>query len=256
MSLVVNNVSFAYKNNKMILDNISLEVKQGEVLGILGPNGTGKTTFLKCINNIHIPCNGTISYEGKVLGKLNYDEIAKIIAYVPQYTNNFFPMNVVDTVMMGRMPYVNKNYTTEDEKIVFSIIKEMNLEEFAFRNIKEMSGGERQRVFIARAMAQQPKIIILDEPTSSLDLYNQLFILHTITKLAKENNITIVMTIHDLNLASMFCDKILMLKDTKIFAYGTPDDVLTENNIDTMYRVKTEISMADGYKHIRLLKSL
>lgn len=256
MSLVVNNVSFAYKNNKMILDNISLEVKQGEVLGILGPNGTGKTTFLKCINNIHIPCNGTISYEGKVLGKLNYDEIAKIIAYVPQYTNNFFPMNVVDTVMMGRMPYVNKNYTTEDEKIVFSIIKKMNLEEFAFRNIKEMSGGERQRVFIARAMAQQPKIIILDEPTSSLDLYNQLFILHTITQLAKENNITIIMTIHDLNLASMFCDKILMLKDTKIFAYGTPDDVLTENNIDTMYRVKTEISMADGYKHIRLLKSL
>lgn len=256
MSLVVNNVSFAYKNNKMILDNISLEVKQGEVLGILGPNGTGKTTFLKCINNIHIPCNGTISYEGKVLGKLNYDEIAKIIAYVPQYTNNFFPMNVVDTVMMGRMPYVNKNYTTEDEKIVFSIIKKMNLEEFAFRNIKEMSGGERQRVFIARAMAQQPKIIILDEPTSSLDLYNQLFILHTITQLAKENNITIIMTIHDLNLASMFCDKILMLKDTKIFAYGTPDDVLTENNIDTMYRVKTEISMADGYKHIRLLKPL
>ncbi len=256
MSLVVNNVSFTYKNNKMILDNISLEVKQGEVLGILGPNGTGKTTFLKCINNIHIPCNGTICYDGKVLGELNYEEIAKIIAYVPQYTNNFFPMNVVDTVMMGRMPYANKNYTAEDEEIVFSIIKKMNLEEFAFRNIKEMSGGERQRVFIARAMAQQPQIIILDEPTSSLDLHNQLFILHTITKLAKENNITIIMTIHDLNLASMFCDKILMLKDAKIFAYGNPVDVLTKENIDAMYRVKTEISMADGYKHIRLLRDL
>ena len=256
MSLVVNNVSFAYKNNKMILDNISLEVKQGEVLGILGPNGTGKTTFLKCINNIHIPCNGTISYEGKVLGKLNYDEIAKIIAYVPQYTNNFFPMNVVDTVMIGRMPYVNKNYTTEDEKIVFSIIKEMNLEEFAFRNIKEMSGGERQRVFIARAMAQQPKIIILDEPTSSLDLYNQLFILHTITKLAKENNITIIMTIHDLNLASMFCDNILMLKDAHIFAHGKPESILTAENIYEMYKVRTEITTPENYKHIRLLKDL
>lgn len=256
MSLVVNNVSFAYKNNKMILDNISLEVKQGEVLGILGPNGTGKTTFLKCINNIHIPCNGTISYEGKVLGKLNYDEIAKIIAYVPQYTNNFFSMNVVDTVMMGRMPYVNKNYTTEDEKIVFSIIKEMNLEEFAFRNIKEMSGGERQRVFIARAMAQQPKIIILDEPTSSLDLYNQLFILHTITKLAKENNITIIMTIHDLNLASMFCDNILMLKDAHIFAHGKPEGILTAENIYEMYKVRTEITTPENYKHIRLLKDL
>lgn len=256
MSLVVNNVSFFYKNNKMILNDISLEVKQGEVLGILGPNGTGKTTFLKCINNIHIPCNGTISYDGKVLGNLNYDEIAKIIAYVPQYTNNFFPMNVVDTVMMGRMPYANKNYTAEDEKIVFSIIKEMNLEEFAFRNIKEMSGGERQRVFIARAMAQQPKIIILDEPTSSLDLHNQLFILHTITKLAKENNITIIMTIHDLNLASMFCDNILMLKDAHIFAYGKPESILTAENIYEMYKVKTEITTPENYKHIRLLKDL
>lgn len=256
MSLVVNNVSFAYKNNKMILDNISLEVKQSEVLGILGPNGTGKTTFLKCINNIHIPCNGTISYEGKVLGKLNYDEIAKIIAYVPQYTNNFFPMNVIDTVMMGRMPYVKKNYSDEDKEIVFSIIKKMNLEKFAFRNIKEMSGGERQRVFIARAMAQQPKIIILDEPTSSLDLYNQLFILHTITKLAKENNITVIMTIHDLNLASMFCDNILMLKDAHIFAHGKPEGILTAENIYEMYKVRTEITTPENYKHIRLLKDL
>lgn len=256
MSLVVNNVSFAYKNNKMILDNISLEVKQGEVLGILGPNGTGKTTFLKCINNIHIPCNGTISYEGKVLGKLNYDEIAKIIAYVPQYTDNFFPMNVVDTVMMGRMPYVKKNYSNEDKEIAFSIIKKMNLEKFAFRNIKEMSGGERQRVFIARAMAQQPKIIILDEPTSSLDLYNQLFILHTITQLAKENNITIIMTIHDLNLASMFCDNILMLKDAHIFAHGKPASILTAENIYEMYKVRTEITTPQNYKHIRLLKDL
>lgn len=256
MTLKVNNVSFGYDKNKMIIDNISLNVDQGEILGILGPNGTGKTTFLKCINNIYKPISGNISYKNKIITELKQEDIAKIIAYVPQYSTNYFSINVINSVMMGRMPYVNKNYTAEDEEIVFSIIKKMNLEEFAFRNIKEMSGGERQRVFIARAMAQQPKIIILDEPTSSLDLHNQLFILHTITKLAKENNITIIMTIHDLNLASMFCDKILMLKDAKIFAYGTPDDVLTKDNIDAMYGVKTEISMADGYKHIRLLKYL
>lgn len=256
MSLQIKNLSFGYKKNQMILNNINLEIKQGEILGILGPNGTGKTTFIKCINNIHKPNEGRILYDGNNIMNLSQLNIAKIIAYVPQYTNNFFPMNVIDTVMMGRMPYVKKNYSDEDKEIVFSIIKKMNLEKFAFRNIKEMSGGERQRVFIARAMAQQPKIIILDEPTSSLDLYNQLFILHTITKLAKENNITIIMTIHDLNLASMFCDNILMLKDAHIFAHGKPESILTAENIYEIYKVKTEITTPENYKHIRLLKDL
>lgn len=256
MSLQIKNLSFGYKKNQMILNNINLEIKQGEILGILGPNGTGKTTFIKCINNIHKPSEGRILYDGNNIMNLSQLNIAKIIAYVPQYTNNFFPMNVIDTVMMGRMPYVKKNYSDEDKEIVFSIIKKMNLEKFAFRNIKEMSGGERQRVFIARAMAQQPKIIILDEPTSSLDLYNQLFILHTITKLAKENNITIIMTIHDLNLASMFCDNILMLKDAHIFAHGKPESILTAENIYEMYKVRTEITTPENYKHIRLLKDL
>lgn len=256
MSLQIKNLSFGYKKNQMILNNINLEIKQGEILGILGPNGTGKTTFIKCINNIHKPNEGRILYDGNNIMNLSQLNIAKIIAYVPQYTNNFFPMNVIDTVMMGRMPYVKKNYSDEDKEIVFSIIKKMNLEKFAFRNIKEMSGGERQRVFIARAMAQQPKIIILDEPTSSLDLYNQLFILHTITKLAKENNITIIMTIHDLNLASMFCDNILMLKDAHIFAHGKPESILTAENIYEMYKVRTEITTPENYKHIRLLKDL
>lgn len=256
MSLQIKNLSFGYKKNQMILNNINLEIKQGEILGILGPNGTGKTTFIKCINNIHKPNEGRILYDGNNIMNLSQLNIAKIIAYVPQYTNNFFPMNVIDTVMMGRMPYVKKNYSDEDKEIVFSIIKKMNLEKFAFRNIKEMSGGERQRVFIARAMAQQPKIIILDEPTSSLDLYNQLFILHTITQLAKENNITIIMTIHDLNLASMFCDNILMLKDAHIFAHGKPESILTAENIYEMYKVRTEITTPESYKHIRLLKDL
>lgn len=256
MSLQIKNLSFGYKENQMILNNINLEIKQGEILGILGPNGTGKTTFIKCINNIHKPNEGRILYDGNNIMNLSQLNIAKIIAYVPQYINNFFPMNVIDTVMMGRMPYVKKNYSDEDKEIVFSIIKKMNLEKFAFRNIKEMSGGERQRVFIARAMAQQPKIIILDEPTSSLDLYNQLFILHTITKLAKENNITIIMTIHDLNLASMFCDNILMLKDAHIFAHGKPESILTVENIYEMYKVRTEITTPENYKHIRLLKDL
>lgn len=252
--LEIKNISFGYKKNIPVLENISLSVASGEILGILGPNGTGKTTFIKCINNILKPDCGGVLFNGKNISNMKQQEIAKIIAYVPQYVSSFFNVNVIDTVMMGRLPYADRKYSDEDESIVFEILRKMNLEKFAFRNIKEMSGGERQRVFIARAMAQQPKVIILDEPTSSLDLHNQLFILHIVAELAAVNNIAIIMTIHDLNLASMFCDKILMLKDKHIFALGTAQEVLTEDNVKEIYGVETKITIEDGYKHIRLLK--
>lgn len=254
--LEIKDVSFGYKKDSKILERISLSVKCGEILGILGPNGTGKTTFIKCINNILKPDSGIVLFDGKNISGMKQREIAKIIAYVPQYISSFFDTNVIDAVMMGRLPYAGRKYSAKDEKIVFEILRKMNLEKFAFRNIKEMSGGERQRVFIARAMAQQPKVIILDEPTSSLDLHNQLFILHTVAELAEANDIAIIMTIHDLNLASMFCDKILMLKDKHIFALGDTQKVLTEENIKAMYNVETKITLEDGFKHIRLLKQL
>lgn len=255
-SLKVENLSFGYTKDQKILDDISIEVEPGEILGILGPNGTGKTTFIKCINNILEPIAGKVFYGENLIGNMSHKEIAKVIAYVPQYNNSFFDMNVVDAVLMGRMPYVTTSYSTHDKEIAFEIIKQMELEKFAFRSIKAMSGGERQRVFIARALVQQPKFIILDEPTSALDLHNQLFILHTLAKIAKEQNIGLIMTIHDLNLASMFCDEILMLKDSHVFAYGTPNEVLTEQNIDGMYRVNTDVKDIDGFKHVRLLKHL
>ncbi|MDO4179087.1 MAG: ABC transporter ATP-binding protein [Phascolarctobacterium sp.] len=255
-SLKVKHLSFGYTKEQKILDDISIEVESGEILGILGPNGTGKTTLIKCVNNILEPSAGKVFYGYDLISQLSRKEIAKIIAYVPQYNNSFFGMNVVDAVLMGRMPYVTTHYTEQDKKIAFDIIKQMELEKFAFRSIKAMSGGERQRVFIARSLVQQPKFIILDEPTSALDLHNQLFILHTLANIAKEQNIGLIMTIHDLNLAAMFCDKILMLKDSHVFAYGTPHEVLTEENIDGMYRVNTKVQDIDGFKHVRLLKNL
>lgn len=254
MTLQIKNLSFAYKKDLKILDDISISLEQGNILGILGPNGTGKTTFIKCINRIHEPLEGQIIFEDKDLRVLRHEDVAKVIAYVPQYINTSFSMSVVDAVMMGRLPYAKHSYSENDKKIIFDVIKNMELTDFAFRNIRELSGGERQRVFVARALAQNPKMIILDEPTSSLDLHNQLFILRTIEKVAKENNITIIMTIHDLNLAAMFCDKILMLKDKKIFAYGSTNEVLTEYNVNTMYKVNTKITVEEGYKHIRLLR--
>lgn len=254
MMLKINNISFSYGEDKKILDDISLDVSQGDVLGILGINGAGKTTFIKCINNIFSPDFGTVKINGKDISSMTPKEIAQLIAYVPQYNGTFFYINVLDTVMMGRLPYAGRSYSKKDRDIVYNILEKMNLEKFAFRSISEMSGGERQRVFIARALAQQPKIIILDEPTSSLDLHNQLFILKIIEDLAKRDNLTIIMIIHDLNLASMFCSKLVMLKEGKIFAQGNSVDVLTEENISKVYKVSSKISIEDGYKHIRLLK--
>lgn len=254
MMLKINNISFSYRQDKKILDDISLDVNQGDVLGILGINGAGKTTFIKCINNIFSPDSGTVKVNGKDISSMTPKEIAQLIAYVPQYNGTFFNINVLDTVMMGRLPYAGRSYSKKDREIVYNILEKMNLEKFAFRSIREMSGGERQRVFIARALAQQPKIIILDEPTSSLDLHNQLFILKIIEDLAKRDNLTIIMIIHDLNLASMFCSKLVMLKEGKIFAQGNSADVLIEENISKVYKVSSKISIEDGYKHIRLLK--
>lgn len=254
MELKINNLSFSYSREKIVLKDVSFAVEQGEVLGVLGTNGTGKTTLLKCINNILQPTVGGIYFGKEDITKLKQNEIAKIIAYVPQYANNLSPVTVIDFVMQGRIPYAGFSFSQHDKQIVLDVLQQFDLENYAFRKVNELSGGERQRVLIARALAQDPKIIILDEPTSSLDLYNQLFILEIIKEMGQKENLAVIMTIHDLNLASMFCDKLLMLKSGKVFAYGKTDNVLTEENIKTVYNVQTAVSIADGCKHIRLVR--
>ena len=226
MELKINNLSFSYSREKIVLKDVSFAVEQGEVLGVLGTNGTGKTTLLKCINNILQPTVGDIYFGKEDITKLKQNQIAKIIAYVPQYANNLSPVTVIDFVMQGRIPYAGFSFSQHDKQIVLDVLQQFDLENYAFRKVNELSGGERQRVLVARALAQDPKIIILDEPTSSLDLY----------------------------LASMFCDKLLMLKGGKVFAYGKSEDVLTVDNIKAVYNVQTAISIVDGCKHIRLVR--
>ena len=252
--LAAEHITFGYRTERRILDDVSLTLAPGEVLGLLGPNGTGKTTLIKCIAQLLQPAQGTVRVDGTDLAALRPADIAKLIAYVPQYTNAAFGMTALQTVLMGRLPYAGHRYRAEDERIAFDVIARMDLADFAFRNIREMSGGERQRVFIARALAQETGLIILDEPTASLDLYNQLFILRTITEIARRENIAVLMTIHDLNLASLFCDTLLMLKDTHVFSYGKAQEVLTEESVAAMYGVKTCVTVEDGAKHVRLLK--
>ncbi|MDR1038558.1 MAG: ABC transporter ATP-binding protein [Deltaproteobacteria bacterium] len=252
--LEIDDISFSYKNGQLILSNLSFEVGPGEILGIVGPNGTGKTTLLKTVNRLLIPQSGLITYDGQDMARLPLKALARLMAYVPQATDGFFSLKVIDCVMMGRLPYLRRGYAKKDLDQVFAILEKLEIQELAFRDINKISGGQRQLVYIARAMAQQPKIIILDEPTASLDIKNQLFILKVITELSRNEHYSVIMSLHDLNLASMFCDRVLILFGSRILAQGDPRDVLTEEIISRIYGIKTRISLEDGYKHVRLLK--
>jgi len=251
MGLEVKNLNFSY-TEKEVLKDISFSVKPGELMGLIGPNGVGKTTLLKCINKIHSPSKGEIIVEGQQVGQLSEASLAHHLSYVPQSTHSNFPITVVDMVMIGRLPFINFRVAQKDKTIVFKLLEEMGLGHMAFNSINRLSGGERQRVFIARAIAQEPKVILLDEPTSNLDMKHQIEILRLLKRTIIDNNIAAVMTIHDLNLAAIFCDKVLMLKDQTIHAYGPCQEVITEKNIELVYGVKTEVYERDGKQHVLL----
>lgn len=246
-------MNFGYPNKANILENINLSMDEGCFLGILGQNGAGKSTLLKCINKICQFHDGDISIEDSSIQTLSLKEIARKIAYVPQYTTAQFPTTVMNLVLMGRIPYSGYSFNKEDREFAKKSLHEMGLSSFAMRDVRHLSGGERQRAFIARALAGNPKIILMDEPTSSLDIYHQLEVLSLIRNLVREKKLSVIMVIHDLNMASMFCNRVVLLKDKTIWKDGTPQDVLTEENIESVYHVKSFTSVKDGVKYIQPL---
>ncbi|MEW9094785.1 MAG: ABC transporter ATP-binding protein [Clostridiaceae bacterium] len=253
MSLKVSGLSFGYKE-KLILNNINFEAKKGELLSLLGPNGTGKTTLLKCINKINVPQEGIVTIDEKNIDELSPKELSHHLSYVPQSTHSMFPISVIDTVFMGRLPFIKFKVSSKDKEIVFNILERLNLNKLAFKSINQLSGGERQRVLIARAIAQEPEVLLLDEPTSSLDMKNQLETLSLIREIIKEKKLIAIMSIHDLNLATMFSDKFLMLKDSSAFVYGSSAKVITKENIKAVYGVDTVVNNFEDSKHVFLLK--
>jgi len=252
MGLSAKDISFTYKNGKTILDKISFEAENGEILSLLGPNGTGKTTLLKCILCLLKPQSGSVSVNGENIFTVAARKRASLCGYVPQYSPTAFGLNVIDTVMMGRTA-VSVRIGSTDRDIVFDIIKKLGLEKFAFKLTNELSGGERQRVFTARALAQKPRMLIMDEPTSSLDLKGQLATLEYIKALSKDENIGVIMAVHDLNLAAMYSDSILMLKDSQVFKHGNVTGTITEENIRFVYGVDCEVYNADT-PYMRLIR--
>ncbi len=238
MILEVDGVEFQYRS-KEVLKDIEFHLKKNEILSILGPNGVGKTTLLKCMNAILKPKRGTILIEEEDILKLEQIEIARRLGYVPQRCESA-RLTAFDAILLGRMPHMKWNLSTEDVMLVEATIRKLHLEELALRYIDELSGGEMQKVGIARAIAQNPKLLLLDEPTSSLDLKNQLEILNIIREVVKKENVSAIMTMHDLNLALRYSDKFLFLKHGTIFAAGSVEDI-TPEIIEEVYGVPVTI---------------
>lgn len=239
--ITVKNLSFSYK--EPVLNDLNFEAKEGEVIFILGPNGSGKTTLLRCIAGILKP-KGAVLIENMSLNDFSRKELAKRIAYVPQRGDTGF-LTVFDVILLGRKPYMGFGPSYEDYRIVKEVISLLNLERLAFRRINELSGGELQKVMIARALAQKPRILLLDEPTNNLDVKNQIEILSLIRKIARESNISVISTMHDLNLASIYADRILMIKNGKIFASGGIE-ILNRENIKAVYGIDVEVIRMNG----------
>lgn len=253
MSLEINNIEFSYGDHK-VLGGVSFGINSGEILGLLGPNGTGKTTLMKCVGGIFEASAGESLINGENILKISPKERAKFISYVPQFSQVTFPISVFDTVLMGRQPFVKFTPKKADKEKAIYLLDKLGLTKYAFKNVMALSGGERQRVMIARAMAQDPKLLLLDEPTSSLDIKYQVETMNLVESLAKEQDIMVIISIHDLNLAAMFCDKFLMLKGGAISAFGS-DEVLTPETIYEVYGIKTQVQELDGHKHIAIFKN-
>lgn len=231
------NVTCGY-GNKEVLKNISLEIEPGKIIGLIGPNGSGKTTFLRSLTKILAPRQGEILYKGKNLSKISPREYAREVAVIPQRIELPFNTSVEEFVSLARFAYLGRfeNLVSKDRKIIEEILRLTDLSGLTTQDIREISGGELQRVILAQGFAQEPKVLILDEPTTHLDITHQIKILDLLKKMNRDSGLSIILSLHDLNLAAEYCDRLILLNERKIFKDGTPQEVLDYRSIEAVYK--------------------
>lgn len=249
MIMRVQNLTWKHKK-QIILDNVSLGIKEGETFGLIGPNGSGKSTLLRIIAGVLKPTHGTVQLADRPLSQMKQREIARILAFVAQQAETNENINVRDAVELGRTPWLSplRPFSDEDNRHVDIALQTVGMTHFSTRNWANLSGGERQRVHIARALAQAPQVLLLDEPTNHLDIHHQIAILALIRQL----NMTTVIALHDLNQA-LSCDRLAVMHGGKLVAIGNPSDILTKKLLRNVFTVEASelIDPADGSRVLR-----
>lgn len=226
MKLTVANIDFSY-NSHPVLSDVSFSLDRGQVMCVLGVNGAGKSTLLKCLNRILTPHRGSVLVDGDDLLRMSQNNVARRVGYVPQ-RHPETRLSVFEAVLMGRKPHIRWSLGAEDYALVEDIITQMGISDLAMRSVSDLSGGELQKVIIARALAQSPAVLLLDEPTSNLDLKNQLEVMELICRIVETQNLSAVVAIHDLNIALRFADRFVFLKEQSIHAVSTREDLDSE----------------------------
>lgn len=242
----ISDLDFSYSDEALILKGISIDITNPQLISIIGPNGVGKSTLIHCINRILSPTKGTVLIDDIPAEDYNIKELAKKIGYVPYTSTDTFPMSVVDTILMGRNPHRRWNSLKNDLKVAQEVMEMMDITHLAMRPFNELSAGQHQRVMLARGLAQEPKILLLDEPTANLDIKHQMDVIRLLKKLSVERKMVVVMISHDLNIASKYSDNMIMMSKGSIFAVGRPMDVITPENIKEVYDVECKVIENDG----------
>ncbi|CAI1030710.1 ABC transporter ATP-binding protein [Serratia sp. JSRIV001] len=252
MSIAAENITWSV-GKKIIVNNVSLSVSSGETVGLLGPNGCGKSSLLRILAGLRRPHSGTVTLDGQNIAQITKKQLARRVAFVEQHGMTEANMRVVDVVKLGRIPHHSpfSNWTTQDDDTVTAALQRVDMLGKSEQGWQSLSGGERQRVHIARALAQSPTEILLDEPTNHLDIRHQIQLM----KLVSELPVTSIVAIHDLNHASMFCDSLIVMQQGQIVAAGSPQEILTESLLWDVFKVETkiEISPFHGKKHIHYI---
>ena len=238
----VKNISFSYGRHK-VLNDISFDASTGDCVAVLGNNGVGKSTLITCLNKIRKPGSGKVLIDGKDVFSMNRLETAQNIAYVPQ-KSEFSQTTVYDAVLLGRKPYMKWGMTNRDYEICDTMLEKVGMQDFKLRYMNELSGGESQKVMLARAFVQEPKLLLLDEPTSNLDPKNQYEMMKLVRSMAEETGITVLVIIHDLNLALRYCNKFVLVKDGTVYDFGD-SSVITEKALRDVYGIEAKLIKTD-----------
>ena len=238
MRLRVNNLSFSYSSHVALAD-ASFSLEPGEIMCILGPNGAGKSTLLKCLNKLLLPQSGILKLGKNDIAAMELQDLAKNFGYVPQ-RHPLTKLTVFETVLLGRMPYMDFSFASSDYEFVEEVLSQLALGHLAMRSIVNLSGGELQKVIIARALAQNPNVLLLDEPTSNLDLKNQIEVIDLLRKIVSANSLSALVAIHDINMALRFADKFLFLKEHSVFSI-VDKSALTDEIFQEVYGVEVKL---------------